>query len=135
MTIFSFILYIGLVAKPWGLNVLSFFIWFFLKLFVFYEHFSVFSSQEQLQKLYYYLSEMSSDSRESLDHRDPPLFSESRYQSRYQDRDLKSLDSSLDIKTQDCRVSIPVSITRFKLQKSRFQSQYLDLTLEFPTFV
>ena len=80
-------------------------------------------------------TEMSSDSRESLNHRDPPLFSESRYQSQYQDRDLKSLDSSLDIKTQDWKVSIPVSITRFKFQKSRFQSQYLDLTLEFPTFV
>ena len=63
-------------------------------------------------------AEMSSDSRESLDHRDPPLFFESRYQSRYQDRDLKSLDSSLDIKTQDLIVSIPVSISRLKFQKS-----------------
>ena len=66
--------------------------------------------------------EMSSDSRESLDHRDPPLFFESQYQSRYQDRDLKSLDSSLDIKTQDLRVLIPVSISRLKFQKSWFQS-------------
>ena len=39
--------------------------------------------------------EMSIDSRESLDHRDPPLF----FESRYQDRDLKSLDSSVNIKT------------------------------------
>ncbi len=73
---------------------------------------------------------MSSDSRESLDHRDPPLFFESRYQSRYQDCDLKSLDSSLDIKTQDFRVSIPVSISRLKFQKSRFQSRYQDSTIK-----
>ena len=73
---------------------------------------------------------MSSDSRESLDHRDPPLFFESRYQSRYQDCDFKSLDSSLDIKTQDFKVSIPVSISRLKFQKSRFQFQYPDSTIK-----
>ena len=77
---------------------------------------------------------MSSDSGESLDHSDPPLFFESRYQSRYQsqyqDCDLKSLDSSLKIKTQDFRVLIPVSISRLKFQKSRFQSRYQDSTME-----
>ena len=73
---------------------------------------------------------MSSDSRESLDHSDPPLFFESWYQSQYQDCDVKSLDSSLDIKTQDFRVSIPVSISRLKFQKSRFQSRYQDSTME-----
>ena len=73
---------------------------------------------------------MSSDSRESLDHRDPTLFFESRYQSRYQDCDLKSLDSSLDIKTQDLKVSIPVLISRLKFQKSQFQSRYQDSTIK-----
>ena len=43
---------------------------------------------------------------------------------------LKSLDSSLNIKTQDWRVSIPVSISRLKFQKSRFQSRYQDSTFE-----
>ena len=57
-------------------------------------------------------AEMSSDSRRSLDHRDPPLLFESQFQSRYQDCYLKSLDSSLDIKTQDFGVSISVSISR-----------------------
>ena len=76
------------------------------------------------------MSEMSSDSRESLDHRDPPLFFESWYQSRYQDCDLKSLDSSLDIKTQDLIVSIPVSISRLKFHKSQFQSRYQDSTIK-----
>ena len=73
---------------------------------------------------------MNSDSRESFDHRDPPLFFESRYQSQYQDRDLKSLDSSLDIKTKDLIVSIPVSISRLKFQKSWFQSRYQDSTIK-----
>ena len=59
------------------------------------------------------------DSRESLNHRDPPGF--------------LSLDTSLDIKsldikTQDLKVSIPLSISRLKLQKSWFQSQYQDST-------
>ena len=71
-----------------------------------------------------YEPEMSSDYRKSLNHSDPPLFFESWYQSRYQDCDLKSLDSSLDIKTQDFRVFIPVSISRLKFQKSWFQSRY-----------
>ena len=73
---------------------------------------------------------MSSDSRESLNHRYPPLFFGSWYQSRYQDRDLKSLDSSLDIKTLDLIVSIPVSISRLKFQKSRFLSRYQDSTIK-----
>ena len=76
------------------------------------------------------VSEMSSDSRESLDHRGPPLFFESWYQSRYQDHDLKILNSRLDIKTQDLIVSIPVSISRLKFQKSRFQSRYQDSTIK-----
>ena len=59
-----------------------------------------------------------------------PLFFESQYQSRYQDCDLNSLDSSLDIKTQDFRVSIPVLISRLKFQKSRFQTRYQDSTME-----
>ena len=45
----------------------------------------------------YCIAEMSSDSRESLDHRDPTLFFKSQYQSRYQDCVLKSLDSCLDV--------------------------------------
>ena len=58
-------------------------------------------------------TEMSSDSRQSLNHRDPPppVF-ESQYQSQYQDCELQSLDTSLDIKTH-------------KFQ-SKFQSQYQD---------
>ena len=77
-----------------------------------------------------YISEMSSDSCEGLDHSDPPLFFESRYRSQYQDCDLKSPDSSLNIKTQDFSVSIPVSISRLKYQKSWFQSRYHDSTME-----
>ena len=74
-------------------------------------------------------AEMSSDSRKSLNHRDPPLFLDSRYQSQYQDCYLKSLNSCLDIKIQDFKVSIPVSISRLKLQKSWFQSWFQDATL------
>ena len=64
------------------------------------------------------LSKLSSDSRESLNHRDPFRFLESWYQSRYQDCNSKSLDSSLDIKTQYLRVLIPFSILRLKIWKS-----------------
>ena len=63
--------------------------------------------------------------------------------------DLKSLDSSLNIKTQVLRALIPVSISRIKFQNYWFQSQYQDsyiksfffhswcpdLTFEFRTFV
>ena len=45
------------------------------------------------------LPEMSSDSCESLDHRDPPMF----------------LSTSLDIKTVISKVSIPVLISRLKI--------------------
>ena len=84
-------------------------------------------------------AEMSSDSRESLDYRDPPYYfslntsldieivisevlipvsisrlriGESWFQSRYQDSNFKSLDSSLDIKTQLSKGSIPVLMSR-----------------------
>ena len=73
---------------------------------------------------------MSSDPRESLDQRDPPLFLESQYQSWYQDCDLKSLDSSLNIKTQVLKVSIPVSISRLTFQKSWLQSWCQDSTFK-----
>ena len=46
-------------------------------------------------------AEMSSDSRESLDHSDPPLF--------------LSLDTSLDIKTVISKVLIPVLTARLKI--------------------
>ena len=82
-----------------------------------------------------FVSEMSSDSRESLNHRDPFPICESQYRSRYQDCDPKSLYSSLNIKTQDLRVlfpalikthvskvSISILISGPKCQKSQFQS-------------
>ena len=72
------------------------------------------------------LSKLSSDSRESLNHRDPFRFLESWYQSRYQDCNSKSLDSSLNIKTQDLRVLIPVLMSKLKFHKSLFQSWYQD---------
>ena len=59
-----------------------------------------------------YIAEMCSDSRESLDHSDPPCFF--------------SLDTSLDIKTVISKVLIPVSISRLKISESRFQSRYQD---------
>ena len=63
------------------------------------------------------MTEISSDSCENLNYRDPPSFLVSiPYQSWYQDRDLKSLDSSLNIKTQNLRVSISVSILRQQFQ-------------------
>ena len=70
---------------------------------------------------------MSSDSRESLDYREPfPI-----YESRYQDCDPKSLDSSPNIKTQDLRVLIQVSMSSLKRQKSQFQSPFQDFDLKF----
>ena len=48
-----------------------------------------------------YVAEMSSDSRKSLDHRDPSWF--------------LSLNTSLDIETVISKVSIPVSISRLKI--------------------
>ena len=75
-------------------------------------------------------TEMSSDSRKSLNHRAPSLIFESRYQSRYQDCDLKILGSSLNIRAQDFRVLIPVSMSRLRFQKSWFQSRYLDSTIK-----
>ena len=53
------------------------------------------------------------------------LVLESWFQSRYQDYD-SNLNSSLDIKTQNLIVLIPVLISRLKLWKSQFQSQYQD---------
>ena len=63
-----------------------------------------------------YTSEMSSDSRESLDHRDPPCF--------------LSLDTSLDIKTVILKVLIPVSISRLNISESQFQSRYQRLKFQ-----
>ena len=75
---------------------------------------------------------MSSESCESLDQRDPFRFLESQYQSQCQDRNSKSLNSSLNIKTQDLRVLIPVwiSFSNYKkISKQIFpllQSGYLQ---------
>ena len=73
---------------------------------------------------------MSSDSRESLNHSDPPLFvlvlilvlisslqsRKSWIQSWYQDTRLEHLNSSLDIKTLISKVAIPVFISRLNFQ-------------------
>ena len=44
---------------------------------------------------------------------------------------ISSLDSSLDIRTQDLRVSVPVSISSLRFQKYQFKSQFQDLVIHF----
>ena len=68
-------------------------------------------------------------SRESWSQGSLQIF-ESQYQSTYQDCNSKSLDSSLDIKTQDLRVLNPFSMSRLKIWESWFQSWYQYYTFK-----
>ena len=69
-------------------------------------------------------------SRKSRSQGSPPIFLSLDTSLNIKTVISKNLDSSLDIKTQDFRVSIPVSISRLKFQKSWFQSRYKDSTIK-----
>ena len=57
-------------------------------------------------------------------------FIRSQYQSRYQDFNPESLNTSLDIKMSILKVSIPVSISRLQYWKSWYQYRYQDCNLD-----
>ena len=49
-------------------------------------------------------------------------FWNSQFQSQYQDCNLESINSSLHIKTQGLKISIPVLISELRVQKSQFKN-------------